>query len=59
MAFNSKDFSLFPFCKVCIVLGTCIGPFAGLSTKQLMLPAPHGRKRKKENFMLLHSVIST
>ena len=26
MAFNSKEFSLFPLCKVHIVLGTCIGP---------------------------------
>ena len=26
MAFNSKEFSLFPLCKVYIVLGACIGP---------------------------------
>jgi len=26
MVFNSKEFLLFPLCKVYIVLGTCIGP---------------------------------
>jgi len=29
---------------VYIVWGRALGPFKGLSTGQLMLPAPHGRK---------------
>jgi len=53
--FSSKEFSLFPLCKVYIVLGCALGPFGGLSTRQL--PAPYGKKEKMCQFT--HNSVST
>jgi len=38
----------YSLCARCILSwGRALGPFGGLSTGQLMLPAPHGREERK------------
>ena len=38
--------------------GRALGPLGGLSTGQLMLPAPHGREEKREYFGISNCVFN-
>jgi len=55
LAFNSKEFYSSLSVRSILFWRHAFGPFGGLSTRQLVLPAPHGKKeRKTERKKLAH-----
>ena len=53
--FNSKEFLLFLYAMCMLSWGRALGPFRGLSTKQLLLPAPYGKEEKRMSVMVFNT----